>query len=59
MHSVSGRPCKFSKEYFPHEEHLVQGGGNGMQGVGFAHSTKKGAESQEAECKRMALGEHP
>ena len=29
------------KEYFQHKEHFVQGGRNGMQGVGFADSTKE------------------
>ena len=34
-HSVPGRPCISSKEYLPHKEHFIQGGRNGVQGVGF------------------------
>ncbi len=41
IHSVPGRPCILLQEYFPHKEHFIQGGRNGMQGVGFAHSTKE------------------
>ena len=40
-HSVPGRPCVSSKEYPPHKEHFIQGGRNGMQGVGFAHSANE------------------
>src|SRR5690554_1342645 len=41
IHSVPGRPGILSKEYFSHKEHFIQGERNGMQGVGFVHSTKE------------------
>ena len=35
-----------SEEYPPHKEHFVQGGGDGAQEVGLAHSTEEASNDR-------------